>query len=309
MPNAVLEGVAVAPGGDVWAVGDELASSRSLILRWHGGSVERVASPSFPDQPEGELRAVVAPARDEVWAVGIPGILRWDGQRWRRVSAPKGSYLGVAASSPDDAWAVGVSSVDERFLVSHWDGSRWRRVPFLPIAAQKSSGSLVTFGYLYDVLDLSKTDVWVVGGTPNDFAFTARWDGKEWQRYKVGGKFTRLHSLAAVSENDIWAAGEYVAEWDGQHWVLRGRYYRPAVDDIVVRDGEVWAATDDARTINPYAVARWTGARWVALEPRSADAAINGLAVASNGDVWAVGQRVGGHVSQRVIFKRYRCPP
>ncbi len=158
-----LWGITVAPDGTVWAVGavDSLEAP-GVVLRLQGGRFVQLPVPRGTE----ELRGIAAPAAHEAWAVAMNGILRWDGHRWKRSSAPIGSHSSISADAPDDVWAVGTTA--SGLLVVHWDGKTWTRVPFggTPSAAHRSSGGgvFVSFSNLDGVLARAPEDVWV-GGT------------------------------------------------------------------------------------------------------------------------------------------------
>ena len=93
-PKAGFDGVTIAPGGAVWAVGGD--ASGALAMRWTGGAWDSVPVPED-----------LGPAAN-------------------------GGLTGVAFSSPADGWAVGVDWVTGRGgqqenlpLIVHWDGTAW----------------------------------------------------------------------------------------------------------------------------------------------------------------------------------------
>ncbi len=108
--------------------------------------------------------AVVAPGRNDVWALGgsqlasnggYPVAERWNGRRWRAAALPPGFHGWIAAasaSSPANIWAVSVYNG----YVLHWDGSRWRVAKRFKETSYPSA--------LTGVTAISRTDVWVFGG-------------------------------------------------------------------------------------------------------------------------------------------------
>jgi hypothetical protein len=310
VPAAILNSVAAAPGGDVWAVGETTTHpTLPVIIRRHRGRVTSMPSPSNVGLDAiNELRAVVAPRDDEAWAVGSNLVLRWDGHRWRRYPAPHGSYWGISASGPDDVWVVGTGWVEDSLLVIHWNGTKWTRLPFLPIAAERTGTTptrvTTLFGYLYGVLALAENDVWVVGEAGSTIA--AHWDGSSWRSYAIpNGQFAHLHSLASLSPQDVWTtgAGGKTAEWSHGRWRVRSVTPHSAAT-IVVRRGELWGTTGLYNNV----MSRWNGSTWAPLERAHRGIGLNGLAVDPNGDVWAVGIHVGNHVRHRSVMLHYRCP-
>lgn len=301
--DALLQRIAVSPRGDVWAVG-HLGSAPFTAVILHRTASRFVRVPAPPGT--GELRDVVAPAADDAWAVGIDGVLHWDGRRWSRSHAPAGSYWAVAASGPDDVWAVGTGG---GLLVSHWNGSAWKRVAFAPIPAASSTTApggttYDSFSYLEGVLALAADDVWVVGTSSDGGPIAAHWDARQWLAYAVPVDFSGLGSLAADPSGDVWAAGgirggEFAAEWDGTAWRVRGPR-ASWIPDVAVRAGEAWTIQDDF-------LARWNGTAWIPLEKRHPDLALKGLAVDGRGDVWAAGFWLGSAPKPRSAVYRYSC--
>lgn len=302
-PRAFLQGVAVSPQGDVWAVG-HLDGPPYGAVALHRTSTRFVQVP-VPRGTE-ELRGVVALSATDAWAVGMDGVLHWDGRRWSRAPGASGSLWSISASAPDDVWTVGTGAGG--LLVLHWDGKRWRSVPFAPVpaASQSASGGKTYdfFSYLEGVLALGPDDVWTVGTGSDQKPIAAHWDGTSWLLYPVRATFTGLGSLAADPSGHVWASGglsggAVAAEWDGAAWRLRGPRVG-ASGAVAVRKGEVWAVRDDA-------VARWNGTAWAPLEKRHPEIALESLAVDAQGSVWAAGYRLGETPRQRSLVYRYTC--
>lgn len=156
-----LEDVAAVAGDDVWAVGwgrDVVGPNRALIFHWDGGSWSHVAHPA-EGIASSELRAVVALAADDVWAVGkVPGdalVLHWDGGSWSLVDATLGEGLySLAALAPGEIWAAGWPLGG----FHRWDGEQWSPVsnPGVPGASSVNrTGGMTAAG---------DCELWSVGG-------------------------------------------------------------------------------------------------------------------------------------------------
>ncbi len=161
-----LAAVAGVSSQDVWAVGayyfvaaDGNHALHPLALHWDGSRWKQVPAPD-PGGPTHRsfLSGVAAPSATGVWAVGTFGrngaqhalAERWDGTRWRVLTAAGGSpRAGVSALSADDAWTVGGL---DRGDVTHWNGTAW--------TVQTKLDHL--YG-LTAVAEVSPTDVWAVG--------------------------------------------------------------------------------------------------------------------------------------------------
>jgi hypothetical protein len=125
-----------------------------------------VALPAL-DPPIEDLYCVRGTATDDVWAVGMWGIiLHWDGFSWSLSPTETYSQLnGVWPASRDAAWAVGEEII-------RWDGSSW------------SQSHAPTGNPFRAVWGFSETDVWAVGlemlhpqATPWPSAITAHHAG------------------------------------------------------------------------------------------------------------------------------------
>jgi hypothetical protein len=95
------------------------------------------------------LSGVSGHAANDVWAVGVKGILHWDGAQWSISTTEFHELKGVSAVAADDVWAVGTNGI------IHWDGTGWSTVP--------SPGT----GFLNSLVGVSATNVWAVGSTSN----------------------------------------------------------------------------------------------------------------------------------------------
>jgi hypothetical protein len=153
--GAVILGLTVVSPDDIWAVGQQNASSGStvipLIEHWNGTSWRRAAAPA--GSQASWLQAVSADGGGDAWAVGyqaapggqgtyVPLIERWDGTAWSVVSLPGGGaglsgLSGVYAASASDVWAIfggnqyafGPAATGRTQALLHWDGRTWTTVP------------------------------------------------------------------------------------------------------------------------------------------------------------------------------------
>jgi hypothetical protein len=233
-----LTGVAAITPDDAWAVG----YNRPVAMHWNGTGWRRVLIP-LPGSDQ-FLNDVSATSSTDVWAVGYyvgegihPLVERWDGSRWRRVSAPDArpgtnALYGVTAISPDDAWAVGhydtTGGADFQPFILHWDGDEWSVVD----AELPPSGSS---NHLFGVSAATPTDVWAVGywGHPEPHQpLIEHWDGTSWRIQQAApgpGEVNILSAVSAASSTEVWAVGEssnppaagyrpFTQHWDGTAW-------------------------------------------------------------------------------------------
>jgi hypothetical protein len=229
--RADFDGVAAVASNDVWAVGAKDISStgfaQPLIEHWDGTSWSVVSSPKL--KQDGVLNAVTAISTNNVWAVGFfdnfSGDLveHWDGTSWSVVSSPafngtNDNLYGISADASNDVWAVGNSGGG---LILHFDGTSWSRT-VLPDPRQGFIG-------LFADTALSPSDVWAVGiGKPNNkccpSALIEHWNGTGWSPVSSPdpnpNATLSLGSIAAISANDIWAAGFALEHWNGTSWSI-----------------------------------------------------------------------------------------
>ena len=240
---------------DVWAVGSRGGyepSSMPLAAHWNGRRLQ-VMRPFTPSSPHGELSAVVAVARDDVWAVGIDGwgfgrpvVVHWNGRSWKVVPTPRQGWEGelsdIAAFSADDVWAIGeLNASPERPLLMRWNGQRWRVVDMRNVAP-KASGLSAIGG-------TSSGDVWAVGEQGLDAVdlsgvspLILHWDGRAWNDVAVpyGGEAIRGIAVDAVSPHDVWTVYGSVVDNNSDvvaHWKGPGRppvVYKVGMGDIAV---------------------------------------------------------------------------
>jgi hypothetical protein len=93
IPAAALFGVAAAPGGTAWAVGQATFDSTYLRIERYNGKVwQRITVPA--SARIGQLTGIAAPSRTSAWAVGTTDqgttrtlILYWNGRSWRQPAA------------------------------------------------------------------------------------------------------------------------------------------------------------------------------------------------------------------------------
>lgn len=288
-----LEGAAARSATDVWVVGTQAGSGtndgyRTLIEHWDGIAWKVVPSPNPPRGPA-QLGGVAVLSPTNAWAVGwYKGphalgtlVLHWNGTKWSRVPSPSPAKRGVrpdaalsavVALSPRNVWAVGgyVRYKNRRHsaatLVLRWNGKHWKREP------SANPGGIGHPNELDAVAADPAGRLWAAGsyrnGSGSEQPLTERRRSSKWrsrpaQAAPVAAYECTLESLAAVSANDVWAAGTYL---------------------------------DDARDFLPVSlVEHWDGHSWT-IVPTPAEGAptgfdaLHGIAAVSATDIWAVGE-------------------
>lgn len=272
--NHQLNGVAVAPDGTAWAVGERRGKKSKTIVQRYDGTTWRTQSSLNPSEDKNVLNGVdVAPSGD-VYAAGARWnakrqyrtmVHRYDGEAWKMFrSRFPGILWDVDVVADDDVWAVGtraVASGGGRTFAVHFDGTRWTEV------ATPSPGE--GFSVLYDVSAAAPDDVWAVGewydrGEPR--AVILHFDGTSWSAPQMPdlGTYVSLFGVSALDADTAVAVGEdqhddhdsrVVIEWDGTSWARADQddetvsNWPQAVD--LAPDGTGWAVgyhSDDPAT-------------------------------------------------------------
>ncbi|MDQ3706141.1 MAG: hypothetical protein M3437_13100 [Chloroflexota bacterium] len=134
-PEGRWESVAASGPRDVWLAGwtRRALKDSPAIARWDGTSWRSIPVDDVPrigSEEEGQLHAITAVAKDDVWAVGV--------------------NIGEERRNPA---GFGLPPFG-RTLVMHWDGNTWSYVPS-PNPTQSQ--------HLSDVVALGPDEIWVVG--------------------------------------------------------------------------------------------------------------------------------------------------
>jgi hypothetical protein len=186
---------------------------------------------------------------------------------------------GIAAISESDVWAVGTRFINgpgEQMLIKHWDGVRWTSVI--------SPNASAEFNRLSGVAAASSNDVWTVGqydpGSGVIQTLIQHWDGAVWKIVPSpndGSSNNRLAGVAALSASSAWAVG----------------------------------SADDGSGGSKPLILRWNGTSWqritnVPMPPNASEVMLQGVAVVSANDAWAVGSyRDGGAILQKTLILRW----
>ena len=308
--------------------------TQTLIEHWNGTQWSIVNSPS-PGTLSNSLSGVAALSTSNVWAVGTFAnsfsssqtlIEHWNGTSWSIVKSPNPSGLtantlnGISEVSTSDIWAVGYSANNntgfESTLIEHWNGTSWSIVK-----SPNPSGS--TYNTLVGIAIVSTSDIWVVGTSITNASSSTlieHWNGTKWSIVSSpnpGSSYNKLNEVAAVSANDIWAVGEFVTgnngpatfteHWNGSKWSVVRSPGPGAMGNFlngvaVVTANNVWAVGGSyTNTASPTLIEHWNGSKWSIVKspnpPRSTNNTLNGIAVVSTSDIWAVGSTTADNTS------------
>jgi len=273
------------------------------------------------------LYGVSAISADDVWAVGSyvqAGLFRTltmhgDGTQWSILPSPNAGassnyLLSVAALSTDDVWAVGEYDQAGVFktLIMHWDGTQWNAV------ASPNAGA--GHNFLQGVTAVSTDDVWAVGRFLDPFdsnyrTLTIHWDGTQWSVVSSpspGSESSGLEAVSAITDNDVWAVGNYSSggasqtltmRWNDGQWTVISSPNAGAGSNslygLSVRSAnDIWAVGNYSGSggVDQTLLMRWNGSLWSILptpNPGTVDNELQSVSTLSANNVWAVGSYRG----------------
>jgi len=234
---------------------------------------------------------------------------------WTGVPAPNpgaaaNALGGVSSLSPCNVWAVGYyqdNLAGERLsLAEFWNGSSW--------TAQFPPSPDADTNVLQAVSASSLDRVWAVGNAGSAL-YILQWNGSAWTQVPspAPGDSSNLAGVAAVSDTNAWAVGEFSIGSDTKALVLHGngttwtRHAAPAPGTFSILRGvsalsarNVWAVggfstAGGSRTL----IEHWNGTKWAQVRsanPRNStgDTVLNAVAGTSASNVWAVGSYASG---------------
>jgi hypothetical protein len=290
----------------------------------------RAAAPVEEDAP---MRTVAVSLLLLLTCAVPAGGAEWERATYPAVSGRAQVFRAAAAFGEEGVWAAGYTygtvggALEFRTLIQRWDGSGWSQVP-TPDRETAPARNL-----LFDVAADGPASAWAVGHSataPGNGAtrpLVLRWDGATWSIVDDPPGFQGgLVSVAAAPDGTVWIAGSgrnpysgyavpvvwlrVAGGWQsvpfptpsGCHTSPNGLATRAELSDIVSRGVRAtWAA---GRCVTPDGnergfLVRFNGSRWLTvLSPEKLatygeDGALSGLAIAPEGDVWAVGWASG----------------
>jgi hypothetical protein len=276
---AQLNATFAASHSEAWAVGQtRVAASgngfETLIEEWNGATWSVV--PGAPASASASsLNGVSGSDPSDIWAVGQNAgtsfIEHWNGQSWSHVASPAGEppdgqLNAVSADSPADAWAGGsaMNANDQVApLIEHWNGTQWS---VSPNAIGAGSGH----SEILSIAAISPADVWALAEVgKNNPAVIEHWNGTQWSIVSLPVSGT-LHSLSAVSANDVWAVGNdgLILNWNGTQW---SQVANPAGQGAALEGVDALSANDVwAINLLGTVTEQWNGTQWTAVPPASA---------------------------------------
>jgi hypothetical protein len=110
--NTRLWGVVALSASNAWAVGEDYASSKILIMNYDGATWKIIQTIST-----GTLKSIFSLSTNDIWAVGDNGagqpfVMHYNGANWGTVQSPLingvgGSLSTIAATATNDIWTGG----------------------------------------------------------------------------------------------------------------------------------------------------------------------------------------------------------
>jgi hypothetical protein len=181
---------------------------------------------------------------------------------------------------------------------------------------------------LEDVVALAPDDAWAVGyhvlANSVNQTYVQHWDGNEWTvfpspNFKVNdiAVSNSLHSVAAVSSDDVWAAGYFqtntatwflIIHWNGTQWTTSSFGEGGELRGITaISSNDVWAVgSQEVSNIGKTFTRHWNGTAWSTVSSPNVGTGSNFLydvTTAPNGDLWAVGFYLTGNTSASLVLK------
>ena len=293
--QATLSAVDDLSPGNAWAVGTSfgggvgaIPAGQTLIEHWNGTRWSIVPSPNPAAGVPGDsdmLTSISGTGPNDLWAAGWDNneanqtiqllFEHWNGSTWTAAASPtplrSAQFAsGITAISPDNVWAVGLDETgNSKNLAAHWNGTAWSIVPTPDITNAGDVQDLLT-----GVSSDAAGDVWASGyahnvHNQNSFhePYVLHWTGTKWVMTKVptlGTEGSQLNGIQVLSPADAWAVGQ-TQDSNGAILSLTEQF-----------NGKTW-------TVVPSPDPGMSGTL--------KDNALDGIASAGGGNLFAVGSR------------------
>jgi hypothetical protein len=176
------------------------------------------ASPSEAPIPAGPMRAG---GRDEVWVMASGTMLHWASGAWQALSIPVAepqfysyAYSEIWVGGPDDVWLGGAMEhvtggpIINPALLLRFDGASFTEVPF---------GLWTVYGLWGD----GAGGVWVAAARPGQaplYHGALLESDRGYVAIDGWSEQAGVASLWGRAADDVWAAGDDIAHWDGTKW-------------------------------------------------------------------------------------------
>jgi hypothetical protein len=216
--------------GDLWATASDVLYHRDANgwtrfpdESWRN-TVHRIPSSQTTLEPI-EFYRVRAAGPDDIWIAATSNILHLSHEAWTTYNFDDPGYPDTSAAvgyffadiwidSPTSVWVAGAShqvgNTMSPGIVNHFDGASWTHIP-------TAVGGV-------DAIWRGGAVLWLA--QPSEDALTLRaFDGTTTTPVPIAGVDVTQHPVSLTNlfgrgANDLWAAGEDVAHFDGQGWSL-----------------------------------------------------------------------------------------
>lgn len=277
---------------DLWGSDGELWATTRLGSVWHraaDGAWDETVITTGVDSPA-QMRAVGGLGRDDVWAVGVGGVVaHWDGIAWSvvRLATSSGAVpdlLGVWAGD-GDVWVVGQAGFTAQ-------SSSGPAVAFRHRGADLRTGwerMLERPGRFTSVWGWGPDDI-VIGGLASGAPRIQRFDGNAWSDLTVPYALQDVVQLAGRSVEDLWVfgrGGNSTLHRIGDAW--HELTWRSNGEDRPFSTADMWPTPTGMWGFAGSQLARFSDVGRAPLW--DACCYVNDIAGAGPDDVWLVGER------------------
>ncbi|HWP81688.1 MAG TPA: T9SS type A sorting domain-containing protein [Bacteroidota bacterium] len=254
------------------------------LAKWNGSNWSTVGAVTSTNYNAGEtLHALYADGTDlyvggdyrELAGVGLPGIGRWDGNRWYTLG--NGAPLFTNSNGAPNAIVIDGNDViiggafgsigGVGGSIARWDGAKWNGYG-TPVNYTLIHAVALSNGKLYVAGEFSS-----IGGiSANNIAV---WNGSSWSA--LGSGLNSAVRAIAVKNDTVYAGGyfteaggnstNFIARWDGSAWNALGSGVNNYVLALAFMGSDLYAGgffTRAGGSIVNY-IARWDGTNWSAL--------------------------------------------
>jgi hypothetical protein len=271
--TALVKSAAIDAGVQfVWAGGanDVWIASKTSVYRGDGASL------NWTKQSWGAttatVKAITGRSATDAWIAADSGIAsHWDGMTFTPYAIASGEVSPVTSAAPNDAWIlVGQNAY-------HWNGSVW---------SDKGKASDTPVGAIYGFGD---GEAWAARSAPAGNV-----------THLSGGTWTPMTNISGFHILSLWGSAANavslvddsggIARWNGQSWTSLGTSHGVKNTWLTAT---LWQSANDLWAVHDLfgTVSHFDGTAWES-ESVGAPSSLSGIARASSGDLWVVGQDI-----------------
>jgi len=244
LTSYTLNGILGWGSDQIFAVGDFGTVLFYNGIEWH--EVKRTTN--------NHLRAIGGTSADNIFVAGDNGtVLHYDGSQWQKQSTPVAEHLrALWVKGSNDVYAVGGSRkvsgdtvVGTGGVIIHYDGTQWSRV-------EHNLPDMPNFNGIWGTAD---GRLYIAGGdransvmsaSPRTFYGTGArivyYNGQNWDVWNPGDVDWNFNAVWG-DQNELYAAGEFLLQYSGDHPITSGKLYRHtgenSWEEISVENGNI----------------------------------------------------------------------